>query len=284
MRVAIITDEICQDATRALDLVVQWGVDTVELRTAWGKNLVDLDQPETARLEELVRSRGLAVAAIASPFLKCWLDDSRRPAPGDAFFSPARNYTEHLESLDRAIDLAQRFGTNLIRCFAFWREPEGAAVWPRILERFETPVRRAQRAGVTLVVENESSTNVGTGADIARLVSDVGSPHLRGLWDPGNAMYAGEEPFPSGYQAVRQHLAHVHVKDVLRTPATGTLRTMPPGQGQVDYVSQLRALTRDGYAGVLTLEPHYRPEGLTTEAAAETCVRSLQALLRDHSL
>src|SRR5579864_8753942 len=119
MKIAIIADEVTQDVSRALDLVVEWGLDTVELRTAWGKNLVDLEPAAASRLERLVRSRDLAVSAIASPFHKCWLDGSRRPAPGDAFFSPDRNYTEHLDLLDRTIDLAQRFETPLVRCFAF---------------------------------------------------------------------------------------------------------------------------------------------------------------------
>ena len=86
MKIAIIADEVTQDVLWALDLIVEWDLDTVELRTAWGKNLVDLESAASARLESLVRSRDLAVSAIASPFLKCWLDSSRRPAPGDAFF------------------------------------------------------------------------------------------------------------------------------------------------------------------------------------------------------
>jgi sugar phosphate isomerase/epimerase len=284
MKIAIIADEITQDVARALDLVVQWGLDAVELRTAWGKNLVDLESADVARLEGLVRSRGLLVSAIASPFLKCWLDGSGRPAPGDAFFSQDRTYQEHLILLDRAIDMAKRFGTPLVRCFAFWREPNPAAARSLILARFEAPVLRAERAGITLVLENESSTNVGTGTELGRLVSEIGSAYLRALWDPGNAVYAGEQPFPAGYQAVRQYLGHVHVKDVRRATATGALETAPPGQGQVGYANQLRALADDGYAGVLTLEPHYHPHGLTQEAAAEACVRALKSLLRDHAL
>ena len=284
MKIAIIADEISRDPERALDLTREWGLDTVELRTAWSKNLVDLEADAVTALERLVRSRDLAVSAIASPFLKCWLDGSRRPAPGDAFFSQDRDYDEHLMLLDRAIELAERFGTRLIRCFAFWRERDPAAVWPIILRRFERPVQRAERAGVTLVVENESSTNVGTGVELARLVADIESPHLRALWDPGNAMYAGETPFPAGYHAVRRYLGHVHVKDVRREPTSGKLTTAPPGTGEVGYVSQLKALAGDGYAGALTLEPHYHPEGLPPEAAAERCVRALQTLLREHAL
>jgi sugar phosphate isomerase/epimerase len=284
MRVAIIADEVGQDMSEALDHIVSWGLDCIELRTAWGTNLVDLEEREVDRLVQLVRSRGLTVAAIASPVLKCWLDNSRRLAPGDAFFSRERNYTEHLALLDRAIDLAHRFGTSLVRCFAFWREEDGPAAWPQIVNRFEEPVKRAERGGVTLVLENESSTNVGTGAEIARLVNEVRSPHLAGLWDPGNAMYAGEVPYPSGYHAVRQFIAHVHIKDVKRTAKARGLETVPPGRGDVDFEGQLRALKADGYAGVLSLEPHYHPQGLTSAQSAEECVRALQKLLRDNSL
>lgn len=284
MRISIITDEICEDAELALDRVQQWGLSCVELRSVWGKNVVDLEAAELARLDKLVRARHLSVSAIASPFLKCWLGDSQRGPTGDSFFARERSYSDHLELLDHLVDIAKRFDTQLIRGFAFWREPNPVAVWPSILKHFEEPVRRAELAGITLAIENESSTNVGTGADCARLVRDIGSPHLQALWDPGNAMYAGEEPFPTGYEHVRKYVSHVHIKDVRRRAGNGQLETVPAGHGEVDYRQQLKALASDGYSGALTLEPHYHPKGVSTAEAAKECVRALQTLLTEESL
>ena len=272
----IISDEVDDDLALALDWIRAWGLPYLELRTIGGRNLVLLDDPEVEAAHRAIRAAGLRVICLASPFLKCTLQQGRPPAD-DPFVVPG-GYEEHLAILDRSLELARRFEAPMIRIFAFWREPDPSAVRDEIVERLREPVRRAERAGLTLVLENEPTTCCATGSETAAVVRAVDSPALRVLWDPGNAASSGEPPFPDGYAAVRGLVAHIQIKDVL-PGSFGLGKAVPVGQGIVDYRGQLRALAEDRYAGVLSLEPHYRPPGLPRHEAARLCLEALRRIL-----
>jgi sugar phosphate isomerase/epimerase len=76
-------------------------------------------------------------------------------------------------------------------------------------------------------------------------------------------------PFPYGYERVRNRIHHVHLKDPVAI-AEGTAFTRI-GQGAIDYVGQFRALERDRYDGVLSIETHYRIDG-ALEPATRECI------------
>lgn len=270
----IISDEVDDDLTQALDWIQTRGLRQLELRTIGGRNLVLLDDREVEAARRAIRAAGLRVVCLASPFLKCTLRQGQ-PPPDDPFVLPG-GYEQHLALLDRSLELAQRFEAPMVRIFSFWREPDPAAVRDEIIELLREPVRRAERAGLTLVLENEPTTCCASGSEVAAVVRALDSPTLRVLWDPGNAANSDEPPFPTGYAAVRDLVAHVQVKDVL-PGLVGVGQAVPVGQGTVDYRGQLQALAADGYSGVLSLEPHYRPPGVPRHEAAREC---LEALLR----
>jgi sugar phosphate isomerase/epimerase len=51
------------------------------------------------------------------------------------------------------------------------------------------------------------------------------------------------------------------------------------GKGTIDYVGQFRALKRDGYAGAMSLETHWRGGG-TPEESTRQSMAGLKALLQ----
>ena len=55
----------------------------------------------------------------------------------------------------------------------------------------------AEREGVILGLENEHACFIGTGAEAGRIAGAINSPHLKIVWDPGNAYFAGETPYPA---------------------------------------------------------------------------------------
>ena len=130
---------------------------------------------------------------------------------------------------------------------------------------------------IVLMVENEHECNVGTGKELGRLLRDVNSPALRGVWDPGNAIMLGETPFPDGYRRLStERIAHVHAKDCRmedRQPAWCTF-----GEGGIDWKGQIRALAEDGYKGWISLETHWTgPRGDKREASV-ICGRRLKTM------
>jgi len=192
--------------------------------------------------------------------------------------------------LERCFRLADAFDTNLIRVFTFWRKEEYTAeIEARIIESFAAPVAAAQRAGMILGLENEHACFVGTGAEAARIAAAVNSPNLKIVWDPGNAFFADEVPFPGGYDAVRPWVTHVHIKDgkMIDTPDQGRRpQWCIVGQGEIDYDGQFAALKRDGYNGAISLETHYVPAIGTGEGGkgipedgSRPCLAALRELI-----
>jgi sugar phosphate isomerase/epimerase len=278
---AVITDEITQDFVRALDVMLEYGVKTAELRGLWGKNVLELDETEQRRAKEALSQRGMSVCSIASPFGKCKLHPDGEAGTGPLHLAVERSLEEQLSVLERAIEMARFFGTDLVRGFAFWKQGElTETVWAEIEAAFRAPVALAERAGIVLGLENEHACMIGTGAEAGRLVRTMDSSALRAIWDPGNAFFAGENPFPDGYQAVAGQTAHVHVKDAVRG-ADGEATWAIVGEGEIDYPGQFRALVADGYDGCISLETHYRPPSGSTEEGSRLCLQGMLRLLRD---
>ena len=68
---------------------------------------------------------------------------------------------------------------------------------------------------------------------------------------------AGDVPYPTGYEAVRPWLKHVHFKDA-EVDSQGNRRFAM--HGQIDWAGQIRALADDGYDGYISIETHLRPK------------------------
>jgi sugar phosphate isomerase/epimerase len=281
MRLSVITDEISQDLAHALDVMAEYGCKDAELRNVYGKYIVDADEELLAKVESDLKSRGFTVPCIDTPLFKCDLDPADGPSGGPTHNAQERTLDDQMTLLQHSIDLCKRFDAPYIRIFSFWRRgaltPE---IEDRIADALVRPAEVAARAGVTLLLENEHACYLGTGKETARVVERVGSPALKMVWDPGNAFMAGEQPFPSGYEAAKQHTVHIHIKDALVT-ADNKLQWTIVGQGEIDYPGQFAALAASGYQGVIALETHFKTESGSTEEASRLCLEGMKRLVED---
>ena len=265
-KLGTITDGISRDFEYALDTMVETGLEYVELQYLWEKQVGDLTDADIERVKGLIDDRDLKVSCISHHNLSALPMDTGVDAPA---------YRDHIETLQRCIDVAQALGTNLVRIFSFRKEMVlfGAEpiisedAWTTLLNRLEEPLRIADAAGITLVIETAISGNV-TSAYLARkLIDELGVSHLKVLWDPCSSLYCTEVPYPDGYEMIRDALAHVHLKDgVVNLPAA-TFDFCAMRQGQMDpyYNDIVDALKQDGYDGAISLESVYTPEGGTRE-------------------
>lgn len=265
-KLGTITDGISRDFEYALDTMVETGLEYVELQYLWEKQVGDLMDADVERVKGLIEDRNLKVSCISHHNLTALPVDT-------AVEDPA--YRAHMTTLQRCIDVAQALGTNLVRIFSFRKEmvlfgaepiiSEGA--WATLLNRLEEPLRIADAAGITLVIETAISGNVTSAHLAKKLIDELDAPHLKVLWDPCSSLYCTEIPYPDGYEAIRKHIAHVHLKDgVVNLPAA-TFDFCAMRQGQMDpyYNDIVNALKRDGYDGAISLESVYTPVGGTRE-------------------
>jgi len=279
MRLSAITDEISTDLAHALDVMSEYDCTGAELRNLWGANISNLSDAQVDDARKLLDQRRMEVVCLASPLFKCELGEGVIGPGGRLHEATQRTVAEQMDVLARCARLARLLGTKYIRTFAFWRRGEQSqAIEESIAAGLADAIKYAEDNELVLLLENEHDCYMSKGADTARFLGRINSPALRMVWDPGNAFFAGDIPFPDGYQACRNFVEHVHVKDAEKR-ANGQYRFVVVGDGEIDFKGQFAALKTDGYKGYLSLETHYRPFAGTAEQASRLCLQAMKALL-----
>ncbi|MBL8174751.1 MAG: sugar phosphate isomerase/epimerase [Bryobacterales bacterium] len=265
-RLSFITDEVASTPSGAIRFAAQFGLRFVELRNVPGtkRGYWDLSESEqTAALREL-RDHGLSVSFIDSPLLACPMPGTepvRKPGPQEA-----ARFTNRMADLHRILSLAERASCRRIRCFSFRRIADPLALFPRIAGLIEPMAEIASRQGVQLLLENEASCNVHTGAEIAAMAK-VLPPTVAFNWDPGNASSL-ERAFPDAYRLLPiSRIANVQIKGK---------SLLPPGDG-TDWPALFQALADDGYQGHYGLETHTPNRVADSPPALERLLRLLSA-------
>lgn len=240
----IITDEVSQDFEAALRFAKKHGLGCVELRSAWEKGPFEFTPADIEKIRALSEQYSLPVIAISSPFYKCSYFDT------DVV-------REHVKSFERSVGYAQTLGAKYIRCFDFLRDER--VTHSNVKKAYEVPIGFCEKSGLQILIESEPTANSYNCETLAALVEYIGHPCVRSLYDPGNNIYATEEiPYPDGYRLIRGTMAHIHIKDAVRTERKAI--GCPVGKGEVDYAGLFRELFRTGYSGAVMLETHYKPE------------------------
>jgi len=281
-KLGVITDELSEDFEKALDFISEHSMGYCEVRELWQKNVVKLSQAELERAKQLIERHGLKVSEIASPIFKYHLPGMPSPRPnwGDTFKAADLTDKDTESLLERVFKLAPFFGTSKVRVFSYWRVAEPEKAYPFVRDRLAKAAAMAAQHDITLLLENETDCNVGTGKELGRMVRDVNSPNLRAMWDPCNALGLGETPYPDGYREVRGLFRHMHIKDMKKDPATGKFLYVPIGKGAIDYRGQFTALRNDGFDGTMSIETSYmRPDKDKLEATRE-CLEGLLGVLK----
>lgn len=277
---AAITDEYCPDLEKSADAMTATGMTGAELRMVFGKNILDLTDDEVERARQIITARGLEIVSLSSPLLKCVLPDS--PPIDKRFqhdvFGSKHTFEDQPRLNKRAFEVAHKTGARIIRVFSYWRTEDPEKCFDRIAEALGCLAASAAKEDLIIGLENEAACNVGTGAETGRVLAAINHPNLKVVWDPANALVAGEKPFPDGYRVVPvDRIAHVHAKDCYMDgmkPVFG-----PLGTCAVDWKGQIAALLADGYRGWISLETHWPGPGKDKFQASWICGWNLQGLL-----
>ncbi|MGC2660708.1 MAG: sugar phosphate isomerase/epimerase family protein [Bryobacteraceae bacterium] len=267
--IAAITDEFSPTLAAAIPVMKEIGMRAAELRVVDGKNVMDLTVDELKRTRDALGEAGLHVISIASPLLKCVLPNA--PDLDSRFqhdvFASKHTFEDQPRLTDHAVEVAKFFGAKIVRVFSYWRTVDPESCHDAIVKALNHLGDLGAREDILFGLENEHACNVGTAAETMRVLDDVPNPHIVIVWDPANALVAGEEPIPSGYGLLpKRRIAHVHAKDCHmegEKPIWG-----PLGTRRVAWKEQVAALLADGYKGYISLETHWPgPDGNKLEAS-----------------
>lgn len=284
-RVSVINDEISADFDHVCYVVSHdFGLEWIELRSMWGKNIMDLSDDQIAEAKKILVKYHLQVTDIASPLFKTdWPDAPRSQygSKGDMHGAVEVAFKHQDELLERSIALAGQFHTNKVRCFDFWRLDDVAPYRAAIDDKLRSAAELAGKQGILLLLENEFECNTATGREAVRTLNAVQSPHLALNWDPGNAVMRGEfDAFPAAWALLpKNRIHHCHVKNAART-ADGKIEWAPVGTGLIDWTAQFQALRQSGYHEAVSLETHWHGAA-TAEQSTRISWSGMEKALKD---
>ncbi|MEX2580399.1 MAG: sugar phosphate isomerase/epimerase family protein [Verrucomicrobiales bacterium] len=245
----IILTGIADEAGRDIDTQIaahrELGWEAIELRLVDGKNVCgDLSDEDFARAADRIEEAGLRVTGFASA-IGNW---SRRID---------EDFQRDLDELRCAIPRMQRLGARFIRTMSWVGEGVAEGEWrDEALRRYRELVELAADGGIFLAHENCTGWGGLSGRHMRELIETIDSPHLVVLFDVGNTISHGYEPWPF-YREIKDLIRYVHVKDCRVNPEGGrsALYTYP-GEGDACVREILADLLGDGYEGVVSIEPH----------------------------
>jgi L-ribulose-5-phosphate 3-epimerase len=273
-KLGVINDEISPDLEHDLQWCQHYGLQWVELRGVWGKNVTEMEPDNVKRAQDLLAKYNIRVSVIDSPYYKITLPGTevfRREGSKDS-----ATMDDQKPLLERAMARAKDFGTDKVRIFAFWRVKEPKTVFDRIAKLLDETAAIAKKENIRLVLENEYACNVATGAESVEMLNAVKAPALGLNWDSGNAFAAGElKPYPDGYAGLdKKRIWHMHLKDAVMDDQ-GKSHWKPIGDGSIDFVGQFKALLKESYQGTLSLETHYSNAAHNKEESSNESMKGL---------
>jgi sugar phosphate isomerase/epimerase len=230
-------DEYNRDVDSQISALNELGIGYIEPRFVGDKNVSELTDEEAYALKEKLDKAGIKVYSIGSPLGKIKLD-------GDL--------DGHIETAKRVFEYANILGAKYVRMFSFYA-PDGRNIVDMKDEVFAALGRlldAAREYGVILCHENEAKIYGDIPARCRELLDTF--PDLACVYDMGNFVLEGVDPYPEAYRLLKDRIAYFHIKDAL---AAGAI--VPPGCGEAKIAEILAEHKKDSDSDFfVSLEPH----------------------------
>ncbi len=257
-QISAISDEIARSPEAAIAFAHQYGLKWLELRDvpgAKGRNYFLMDEADVRAAAKDFAANGIGISFLNTNLLKFAMPGTEpvRRNPEDPAVRERRLARERERFERREADLrtcirnAHILGCQRLRVFTFSRVAEPQSIYPRVAEILNSFARIAESEGVSLLVENETSCNVATCAELAAMLKLTPSSAVGCNWDVDNGHAMGEIPLPDGYALLpRQRIHNIQIKgrSILNYPQ------------KLDWAAIFDALARDGYKDCIGLETH----------------------------
>ena len=244
MNLGIITDELSANLPFALGAAAALGLKRIELRGTSTGRVPFISDDDKELLEDMVDDYEFKITAISPGTFKCRL---RSP-----------QFKDQLKDFEKALDFAEEFEIPKIIVFAFERSPEDTSGdYQTIIEVVGEAALLARKRGIIIAAENEHGCWNDTPESMIRLHSDLEHTGLKLNWDPGNFHAACGLDYTAGYEPLKKHIAHVHIKD---SHGQGKEhRWVALGEGEINWKAQIADIVRDMPDVDMSIETHAWP-------------------------
>ncbi len=192
------------------------------------KNVMALDDSEIVTVKEKLDEYGLSVSSIGSPIGKVKLCDV-----DDGTSTGYRPFDQYLtDEVVRACELAETFGTKLIRGFSFYH-PKGSPIedhFAQAVDQVGQIAEACDQRGVTFGLEVEANLVGQNGQALAKMHQQIANEALVLIFDGGNLVMQGysEEEIYDQYVAMKPGMGWIHIKDFKD----------PSGSARVEHVDE----------------------------------------------
>ncbi len=236
--ISAFADEYSHDPVRQAEFLESRGVGYIEPRFVSGRNIADLAENEVKEYKSILLDHGVRASAIGSPLGKINLAD---------------DFDDHLERAKNCFNNACVMETTLIRMFSFYLRDGQTPTNARgeVIEKLGVLIDLADSYGLTLCHENEARIYGESPERCHDILSCFGG-RLKAVYDMGNFVLDGHDPYPMAYEMIKPYIAYFHIKDSMRAGAI-----VPAGCGEAKIYDILAAHKASSDSDFfVSLEPH----------------------------
>ncbi|MFQ3619319.1 MAG: sugar phosphate isomerase/epimerase family protein [Spirochaetales bacterium] len=256
MYLSAFADEAADTLEGQIQALKELGIHHLEARSIEGVNIHDLSEEKFEETVALLTEAGVQVNCFGSTIAN-W---------GTPITTP---FEDTLKTAQRALKRMQRLNTKLVRImsYAILVDSQGRALKDQQEEerfhRLRVLTDLFLDGGVQPVHENCANYGGMSYYHTLRMLEAV--PKLRLVFDVGNPPltrdYSKPYPYPMQsswefYQAVREAIVYVHIKDAYWDEDKNAEVYCWPEEGKGELRRILRDLIQKGYDGGFSLEPH----------------------------
>jgi sugar phosphate isomerase/epimerase len=245
-------DEASRDLEKQIEATCELGWSNISARMIGNANLHEMPDADFQKVADRLDEAGIRVPELGSLI-------------GNWAKSIDSDFSVSLAEVERTIPRMKRLGTRIIRIMSYAQKPWGEDQQDK--ERFRRLREIVKRfADHDLLAAHENCMNWGgfSANHTLRLIEEV--PGLKLIFDTGNPVFqrdrSAPEPHPwqdayEFWQAVRDHVVHIHIKDCEHPAADGVEPSYTmPGDGRARVRKILSDALLRGYSGLIAIEPH----------------------------
>lgn len=231
-------DEIDPSLDKQIEVIKKLGISHIEMRGVDGKGLVEYPLDEVKKIKEKLDANGIRLSAVGSPIGKIQITDA---------------FEEHFELFKHTVEIAKIMETPYIRMFSFFM-PEGEEpekYKDEVFRRLGMFVDYAKQQDVILLHENEKEIYGDVAVRCKEILDEFACDHFRAVFDFANFVQCKQDT-KEAYEMLKPYISYIHIKDAMWESG----KVVPAGYGDGNVKEILADLIKNGYEGVLSLEPH----------------------------
>lgn len=213
-------------------------VSFIEPRFVNGENITVIAENKVKEYKKILDSYGVRVFSLGSPLGKINLQD---------------DFAAHLDVARRCFENAKILDASRIRMFSFYLREGMSREDSRseVMEKLNSLIELAEEYGLLLCHENEAKI-YGENAECCLDIMKAFEGRIKCVFDMGNFVLDGVEPYPGTYNLLRDYIEYFHIKDSLYKGAI-----VPAGCGEASIYEILSDYSKNYERDVIvTLEPH----------------------------